>query len=93
VAPLLFDEEQLPQGRKRRDPVAPAAPWAAAKGKKQLRQTADGLAVRSFSTLLGELGTRCRNTCCTESGGSGTSFELLTELTPLQAKAFHLLGL
>jgi len=57
------------------------------------RQTAGGLAVHSFSTLLAELGTRCRNRCRTNTGGSGASFKPLTELIPLQAKAFRLLGL
>jgi len=68
-------------------------PSEAAQNKKRVRQTADGLPIHSFSTLLAELGTRCRNRCRTKSGGSGGSFELLTELTPLQAKAFRLLGL
>jgi len=93
LAPLLFDDEQLRQERKRRDPVAPAEPSAAAQNKKRVRQTADGLPVHSFSTLLAELGTRCRNRCRANTGGSGASFHLLTKLTPLQAEAFRLLGL
>ena len=93
LAPLLFDDEQLSEDRLSRDPVAPAEPSTAAKKKKRLRQTADGLPVHSFSTLLGELGTRCRNTCRANADGSGPSFQLLTKLTPLQAKAFRLLGL
>ena len=93
LAPLLFDDEQLPGDRLSRDPAAPAEPSAAAKRKKQLRQTAGGLAVHSFSTLLGELGRCCGSACRTNAGGSGAGFKLLTELTPLQAKAFRLLGL
>ena len=93
LAPLLFDDEQLSEDRLSRDPVAPAEPSTAAKKKKRLRQTADGLPVHSFSTLLGELGTRCRNTCRANADGSGPSFQRLTKLTPLQAKAFRLLGL
>ena len=93
LAPLLFDDEQLPENRLSRDPVAPAEPSLAAKKKKRTRHTADGLPIHSFSTLLRELGTRCRNTCRTKSGGSGPSFPLLTKLTPLQAKAYQLLGL
>ena len=93
LAPLLFADEQLSEDRLSRDPVSPAKPSASAKKKKQLRQSTDGLPVHSFATLLAELGTRCRNTCRTKSDGSGASFHLLTALTPLQAKAFQLLGL
>ena len=93
LAPVLFDDEQLSADRLSRDPVAPAEPSIAAKKKKRVRQTADGLPVHSFSTLLKELGTRCRNTCRANADGSGPSFPLLTKLTPLQAKAFQLLGL
>jgi len=93
LAPLLFDDEELRADRKRRDPVAPAESSAAAWKKKRVRQTADGIPVHSFSTLLAELGTRCRNRCRTNTDGSGPSFQLLSKLTPLQAKAFRLLGL
>lgn len=93
LAPLLFDDEQLPTDRKQRDPVAPAEPSAAAKKKKLLRQTEDGLPVHSFATLLAALGTRCRNTCRAKSDRSGLSFQLLTAPTPLQSRAFQLLGL
>ena len=93
LAPLLFADEQLSEDRLSRDPVSPAEPSASAKKKKQLRQGADGLPVHSFSTLLAELGTRCRNRCRANTGGSGASFHLLTKLTPLQAEAFRLLGL
>jgi hypothetical protein len=93
LAPLLFDDETLPEDRWRRDPVAPAEPSEAAQKKKRARQTKDGLSVHSFSTLLAALGTRCRNTCRANSGGSGSSFQMLTEATPLQAKALQLLGL
>ena len=93
LAPLLFDDEQLPEDRLIRNPVAPAEASLAAKKKKRVRQTADGLPIHSFSTLLAELGTRCRNRCRTNTDGSGPSFQLLSKLTPLQAKAFRLLGL
>ena len=93
LAPLLFDDEQLPADRKQRDPVAPAEPSVAARKKKQLRQTEDGLPVHSFSTLLATLGTRCRNTCRAKSDRSGSTFQLLTAPTPLQSRASQLLGL
>jgi len=93
LAPLLFDDEQLRADRKRRDPVAPAKPSAVAQKKKRVRQTADGIPVHSFSTLLAELGTRCRNTCRASANRSGSTFPLLTAPTPLQTRAFQLLGL
>jgi hypothetical protein len=40
-----------------------------------------------------ELSTRCSNTCRIPADPSGSTFEQLTELTPLQARAFQLLGL
>jgi len=93
LAPLLFDDEELPQARLRRDPVAPAEPSASARHKKLVRQTEDGLPVHSFTTLLEALGTRCCNTCRVKSDPTGSSFRLLTEPTPVQVKAFQLLGL
>lgn len=93
LAPLLFDDEQLDQDRKRRDPVLPAECSASAKAKKIDRVTTDGFPVHSFETLLRELGTRCRNACRIPSDPGGTTFQQLTEATPLQARALQLLGL
>jgi transposase len=94
LAPLLFDDEELDENRKKRDPVKPAKASASAKKKKTKRVTPEGLAVQSFDTLLRrELGTRCRNRCRIKSGPKGSTFYQLTEMTPLQKKAFQLLGL
>ena len=93
LAPLLFDDEELSQTRQTRDPVAPAECSASAKAKKVDRVTNDGFPVHSFDTLLQELSTRCSNTCRIPADPSGRTFEQLTELTPLQARAFQLLRL
>lgn len=93
LAPLLFDDEELPTDRQRRDPVAPATASPAAQRKKRLRQTADGLAVNSFSTLLEALATRTRNSCRLASDPSGATFQLLSSPTPVQTRAFQLLAL
>jgi len=93
LAPLLFDDEELRQDRARRDPASPAEISTSAQVKKISRLTADGLPVQSFPTLLRSLATRCRNTCRIPSEPSGTTFQQLTEATPLQARAFQLLGL
>jgi transposase len=91
LAPLLFDDEQLDQDRKNRDPVAPATPSASVKKKKTVRLTTDGLPIHSFETLLAELGTRCRNRCRIKSDPNSAPFSHLTEPTPLQQRAFELL--
>ncbi len=93
LAPLLFDDEQLERDRKIRDPVAPTQPSAAAKKKKSVRLTADGLPIHSFETLLAELATRCRNRCRIKSDPHSAPFSHLTEPTPLQQRAFELLQL
>ncbi len=92
-APLLYEDEQLPADRATRDPVAPAKPSASAKRKKATHRTADDVPVHSFGTLLAELATRCRHTCVPASGLAEATFTKLTDATPLQTKAFRLLGL
>ena len=92
LAPLLFEDEELPRNRKRRDPVAPPQPSASAQRKKIERVTADGFPVHSFDTLMAILGTRTRNLCRIPNEASGAAFQQLTELTPLQARALELLG-
>jgi hypothetical protein len=52
----------------------------------------DGLPLHSFQTLLAELATRCRNTARLASDNSRT-LQIVTEPTPLQARAFELLVL
>ncbi len=49
--------------------------------------------LHSFHTRLAALGTRCRNRCRVTSGLEGLTFYQLTEPTPLQQRAFQLLGL
>jgi transposase len=93
LAPLLFDDEELSENRKRRDPVAPAQASDSAQAKKATRTTADGFPVHSFRTLLQELATRCRNNCRIAGAGDQLSFQQTTSATPLQARAFELLGL
>jgi transposase len=93
LASLLFDDENLDEERKKRDPVAQARPSRSARRKKLERVTTDGLPVHSFETLLGELATRCRNQCKIKSDPSGASFMQLTQRTPLQDRVMKLLNL
>ena len=92
LAPLLFHDQALAADRARRDPVAPAQPSESVRRKKARRLDDDGLPLQSFQTLLAELGTRCRNTAHLKGDRSRT-LQMVTDLSPLQARAFHLLGL
>lgn len=93
LAPLLFDDEELDHHRQTRDPVKPAATTDSAKMKKKVRKTKDGLPIHSFSTLLVDLGTLCKNKCRIKSSPDEEHFYQETEMSSLQKKAFNLLGL
>jgi transposase len=93
LAPVLFEDEELPEDRKRRDPILPAKPSESAKLKKATHQTADGLPVHSFETLMAELATRGRVTYRLKSEELGLTFKQVPDLTPIQARAHELLGL
>jgi transposase len=91
LKPLLFDDEELEENRKTRDPVAPAESSPSAKVKKRVRLTADGLPIQSWETLIEALGTQCRNVCRVGSDPGGPTFTRLTEPTPLQLRVRELL--
>ena len=91
LAPLLYDDETLPDDRWQRDPVAPAEISAGAKSKKAKKTTEEGEPLHSFRTLLQELGTCCRNRCRVASDTGVSTFDRLSDLTPLQERAFKLL--
>jgi transposase len=92
-AELLFEDEELPQQRQRRDPVLPARSSESAQAKKLTHQTADGLPVQSFTTLLSDLASRARVTYTLKSDTSGPTFQQVPPPTPLQARAHELLNL
>jgi len=93
LAPLLFEDEELDTLRLERDPVAKAKPSRSVKAKKAAKTTPDGFVVHSFDTLLSCLAMRTRNFCRVNSAECPVSFVQHTDLTPLQARAFELLGL
>ena len=88
-APLLFRDEAAPA---RTDPVAPPTRSAGAIAKERDHRTPDGLRVGSFATLMAELATLTRNRVVPAGLGERAAFELLSEPTPLQARAFELIG-
>lgn len=90
LAPLLFVDETPPE---RPDPVAPAPRSAAAKRKDQTKLTADGHPVQSFRTLLSNLSTLVKNRVIPRGGDAKAAFDMVTQPTPLQQRAFALLGL
>lgn len=91
-APLLFAEDD-PEGARaqRTSPVEPAAPSASAKRKAARKRTAeDDFPVHHFRGLLHQLATLTRNTVVSRHGNF--SFEQISLPTPLQARAFDLIG-
>jgi len=91
LAPLLFHDEELAVDRPRRDPVAPAQPSEHVRRKKALRIDGDGRPLHSFTSLMNDLATRCRNRCRLTLQPSVPTFDQLTQPTPLQHRALQLL--
>ena len=90
-APLLFEDEDRREERKRRDPILPAEPSASAEAKKRSRQTVDGLPLHSFRTLLAELASRARVTYEIQAAEATLTCKQLPEPTALQARAYELI--
>ena len=93
LAPILFDDhDRAAAAAQRASIVAPAKRSPAALRKVASRHTDDGLPVHSFRSLLHDLATLCRNKVSLPSNPK-YRFDLPTQPTPLQARAFQLLGL
>ena len=92
LAPLLFEEEDRAGARAlRQSPVEKAQVSASTKAKAASKQTPEGLPVHSFQTLLADLGTLTLNEV-TLPDAPQHPFPMVAKPTPLQAKAFDLLG-
>lgn len=91
LAPILFDDHD-PMGAKakRASIVSPAKPSNAAQKKASTKKSQDGLPIHSFRTLLADLATLTSNKV--ENKEHGLSFVRLARPTPMQQKAFDLLG-
>jgi hypothetical protein len=93
LAELLYADEELEANRKTRDPVLLAKASASAKRKKSTHRNAAGLPVQSFRSLLEALATQNRNICrMTGDDDTGPTAVTITRPTPLQQRAFELLG-
>ncbi len=88
--PLRFDDEDA-EGARRPSVVAPAEVSASARAKAATKRTPGGDPVHSFRTLIGDLATLTRNTVAPRLAGA-EPFPVTTRPTPLQRRAFKLLG-
>jgi len=92
LAPILFDDDDRAQAQAARASiVAPAQRSASAKLKALTKQTADGLKVHSFQTLMGDLATIVKNKI-QPTDQNFVAFDMLTEPTVIQQRALDLLG-
>jgi transposase len=93
LKPMLFDDEYLEEANATRaSPVAKAVRSDHAKAKDATKRADDGLPLHSFHTLLKDLATLTLNVART---GANPNAEIVitSRPTPVQAKAFELLGL
>ena len=93
LAPLLFEDEHLPQARAQRNPVVKAEISEQARQKKASRTSSDGFDLHSFETLFSELATRTLNICRLQSDQTSPTISQLTQATPFQQRVWQLLGL
>jgi transposase len=92
LAPMLFDDTDKEAAEaQRRSVVAQAQRSKAAVKKQTTGLTEDGLPVHSFRSLLADLATLARNTITTAIAPL-YPLTVLTRPTPIQQKAFDLLG-
>jgi transposase len=92
LAPMLFDDAHKEEAEaQRRSVVAQAQRSKAAVKKQTTGLTEDGLPVHSFRSLLADLATLARNTITTAISPL-CPLTVLTRPTPIQQKAFDLLG-
>jgi Transposase DDE domain len=89
LAPLCFTDQTPP---KRTDPVAPAQRSADATAKASRRQLDDATPTHSFRGLLDHLATLTRNQVHFASQPGPVTTQLLATPTPLQRRAFELVG-
>lgn len=91
LAPLLFQEEDPAAAEAARESVvAPAVRSPKTRAKTAARKTEEGFPLHSFDTLLQDLRTISRVTV--RVADTQHTFEQVTELTPLQRRAFDLLA-
>ena len=91
LAPMLFKDDDPAAARAARpSPVAPASRSPSARAKDATKHTPGGQPVHSLATLLADLATITANRIQPAAGLPG--FTLTTTPTPIQRRAFELLG-
>jgi len=91
LAPILFvDNDKPAAAAKRANPVAAAQRSDTALAKASRKRTEDDYPVHSFTSLLADLGTICANQI--QPADDMPAFTMITSPTPLQRRAFELLG-
>jgi len=92
LAPMLFDDHHPDAGEALRTSVVARAQRSPQAMRKVLtKRTDEGFPVHSFRTLLADLATVALSTCRTQVDGAPT-FVKITTPTPVQHRAFDLLG-
>jgi hypothetical protein len=92
LAPMLFrDDDRQAAEATRKSPVAPATRSASALAKVATKRTPERLPVHSFHSLLADLATLAANRITPSDTGT-EAFAMLTTPTPVQRRAFELLG-
>jgi transposase len=92
LKPLLYEDEELDEHRRTRDPVKPAQGSESAQAKKKTHKTTAGYVAHDFRSLLAHLGTRSRVTYQIGPEGSAATFQQLSQPDEIQAEAFRLLA-
>jgi len=93
LKPMLFDDEHLDEASaSRASAVAKAVRSEQAKTKDASKRAEDGLPLHSFRTLLKDLATLTYNIART-GANPHAQIAITARPTPIQAKAFELLGL
>lgn len=91
LAPILFDDNDRVQAQAARTSiVAPAQRSATAKLKALTKHNSEGIKVHSFQSLLRDLATVVKNRIQPKDTNIA-AFNMLTQPTPLQQRAFDLL--
>ena len=93
LATILFDDHEREEAEATRASVVAPAPRSEAARKKDAdKKTVDGLPVLSFRSLLEHMGTMAKNRVRPAADSSLEFFEV-TQATPVQRRAFELLGI
>jgi hypothetical protein len=93
LRPILFDDDNKAAAEAARSsPVARAEPSERAQRKAATKRTEHDEPVHSFQTLLADLATIAKNRVRARQPRDAAPFDVLTRPTPLQQRAFDLLG-